>query len=89
VHYDAACDFLAQEVSTIQLVSIGSNDPVRRFNEENGAPRRNLVRYIPDFDLKQTSLLVLLNVDIDGEMGVDISHLVSVSLRNTNDHVID
>ena len=31
---------------------------------------------IPNVDLKQTRLLVLLNIDVDGEMFVDISHLV-------------
>jgi hypothetical protein len=48
-----------------------------------------VVRDTPDFNFKQTSLVVLLNVDVDGKMGVDISHLVFVSLRHTNDHIVD
>lgn len=39
--------------------------------------------------MSQTSLLVLLNVDVDGEMGVDVTHLVLVTLGNTDDHVGD
>lgn len=32
---------------------------------------------------------VLDEVDVDGEMGVDVSHLVLETLGDTNDHVVD
>ena len=39
--------------------------------------------------LHAASLVVLLEVDVDGEMGVDVAHLVLVALGDTNDHVVD
>jgi len=44
---------------------------------------------LPDLDLRRTSRRVLLNVDIDGEMGVHVTHLVLVSLGDTGDQVVD
>lgn len=43
--------------------------------------------HIPDLDLKDT-VGVLVQVDVDGEMGVDVSHLVLEALGNTNDQVV-
>lgn len=34
-------------------------------------------------------LAVLQEVDVDGEMGIDVSHLVLEALGDTNDHVVD
>jgi hypothetical protein len=44
---------------------------------------------IPDIDLEKTCIVVLLNVDVDGEMGVDVAHLVLEALGDTNDQVVD
>lgn len=44
---------------------------------------------VPDLNLEQTGLLVLVYVDIDGEMCVDVSHLVLETLGDTNDQVVD
>jgi hypothetical protein len=44
---------------------------------------------IPDLYLEQTSLVVLVNVDVDGEMCVDESHLVLESFCDTDDQVVD
>jgi hypothetical protein len=44
---------------------------------------------VPDLNLEQTGLLVVVYVDVDGEMGVDITHLVLESLCNANDQVVD
>ena len=44
---------------------------------------------IPDLNLKQTGLAVLVHVDVDGEMCVDVSHLVPEALGDTNDQVVD
>lgn len=32
---------------------------------------------------------VLLDVDVDGEMGIDVSHLVLEALGDTDDQVVD
>jgi len=45
--------------------------------------------HIPDLNLPQIGLLVLLEVDVDGEMGVDVAHLVLEALCDTDDHVVD
>lgn len=44
---------------------------------------------IPDINLVQPSLGVLFNVDVDGEMCVDVAHLVLKALGNSNDEVVD
>lgn len=43
----------------------------------------------PDLNLPQAGLLVLLEVDVDGEMGVDVSHLVLEALGDADDQVVD
>jgi hypothetical protein len=43
---------------------------------------------IPDLKLEKT-VWSLLNVDVDGEMGIHIAHLVLVALGNTRDQVVD
>lgn len=44
---------------------------------------------IPDLELDGTGLLVGLNVDVDGEMGVDVAHLILESAGDTDDQVVD
>lgn len=48
-----------------------------------------LAQEVADLDLEETSLGVLLNVDVDGEMGVDVTHLVLEAAGNTDDQVVD
>lgn len=43
---------------------------------------------VTDLDLVDT-VGVLVQVDVDGEMGVDVSHLVLEALGNTDDQVVD
>ena len=43
---------------------------------------------IPDLNLIAT-IIALLDVDVDGEMSVDISHLVLVAFRNAGDEVLN
>lgn len=45
--------------------------------------------HIPDLDVDVASLVVLLNVDVDGKVSVDVSHLVLVALRYADDQVVD
>lgn len=44
---------------------------------------------IPDLDLVQVGLAVLLDVDVDGEMCVHVAHLVLEAAGNTDDQVVD
>ena len=44
---------------------------------------------LPDLNLVHSSLRVGVNVDVDWEMCVDVSHLVLESLGDANDHVVD
>lgn len=45
--------------------------------------------HIPDLDLPKISLVVLVQVDVDWEMGIDVSHLVLEALCDTNDQVVN
>lgn len=44
---------------------------------------------LPDLKLILAVLFVLLNVDVDREMGVDVSHFVFVALCYACDQVLD
>jgi hypothetical protein len=44
---------------------------------------------VTDLNLGVSGLGVLLNVDVDWEMGIDVTHLVEEALGNTDDHVVD
>lgn len=44
---------------------------------------------IPNLDLIVIGLFVLLHVDVDGEMCVNVAHLVLIALRDANDQVVD
>lgn len=44
---------------------------------------------VPNLNLKVASLGVLLHVDVDGEMGIYVAHLVLEALGDTDDQVVD
>ena len=44
---------------------------------------------IPNLNLIQPSLTILVDVDVDREMGVDVAHLVLKSFGDANDQVVD
>lgn len=44
---------------------------------------------VSDLDFEVARLSVLLDVDVDGEMGVDVAHLVLETLGDTDDQVVD
>jgi len=44
---------------------------------------------VTDLNLVQAGLTVLLEIDVEGEMGVDVSHLVLVALGDADDEVVD
>ena len=43
----------------------------------------------PYLNIVESSFRILLNVHIDGEMRIDISHLVFEPFRNTEDEIVD
>jgi hypothetical protein len=44
---------------------------------------------VPDLNLIQTSLSVLVHIDVDWEMCIDVSHLVLEALCDSDDQVVD
>ena len=62
-------------------------DAMRMLGEEETACAWGI--NIPDLDVEVTGLVVLLDVDVDGKVSVDVSHLVLVALRYTDDQVVD
>jgi hypothetical protein len=55
----------------------------------SSVPAFQLRLCIPDLNLPQTSLIVLVQVYIDGEMGIDVSHLILEALRDADNQVVD
>lgn len=53
------------------------------------SPDELLANEVANFDLVAVGLGVLVDVDVDGEMGVDVAHLVLVALHDTGDKVVD
>lgn len=90
LHNDAADDLLANEVAAhTPLVSIfGPPRCIRRLVFQILLERDSFPN-VPDLDLEVASLGVLLNVDVDGEMGIDVAHLVLEALGDTDDQVVD
>ncbi len=52
-------------------------------------PLSNAAGVIPDLDLEVARLAVLLDVDVDGEMGIDVAHLVLEALCHADYQVVD
>ena len=48
-----------------------------------------LRKNVPDLDVPEASLGVLVDVDVDGEMGIDVAHLVLEALCHTDNQVVD
>lgn len=72
-----------------KLVLLGGGDLNLDTGLHNNTADNLLANEVSDLDLKQASLGVLVEVDVDGEMGVDVSHLVLEALGNTDDQVLD
>lgn len=93
--------YVASELELILLVLGGLNVDTR----PHGDPSYELLAdEVPDLNLKLVGLLVLLDVDVDGKMGIDVAHpttrlvrsrhcltcniLVLVALGDTDDQVV-
>jgi hypothetical protein len=88
VHDHLPHDLLADEVSGIIRQPIAPNRPLHPFISHELCPP-GLVRFVPDLDLIVSRILVLVDIDVDREMGVDVSHLVLVALRYADNEVVD
>ncbi len=60
---------------------------VSRCNNQLGRPSAGAD--VPDLHLVVARLAVLVHVDVDGEMGVDVAHLVLEALRHSDYQVVD
>ena len=52
-------------------------------------PSRRQSSIVPNVNFQQVRLRVLLDVDVDGEMGVDVAHFVLVAFGHANDEIVD
>lgn len=99
LHDNPPDDLLTNEVTTDPTVSILSSwfsfhqtpDMSKTSMLQKSMKRGVLFArwHIPDLDLVAASLGVLVDVDVDGEMGIDVAHLVLEALGDTNDQVVD
>lgn len=101
LHGDPAHELLANEVSKQQKivsrhVSLYANNcsPLSFSCEKPAPPPRRfqfeilICSDIPDLNL-ENAIGVLVNVDVDGKVCIDVSHLVLEALGDTNDQVVD
>lgn len=84
LHDNLPHDLLTQEVS-VRSTIVSASCPFWSLFQAASCS----ICPVPDLDLPQTGLLVLVEVDVDGEMGVDVTHLVLEALGDTDDHVVD
>lgn len=72
-------NLLAEEVPITLLVAVPLQGPSHRCP----------FPHVPDGNFEEPSVCVLLDVDVDREMGVDVTHLVKETLRNSDYQVVD
>lgn len=95
LHHDPANELLANEVtvdtrqsaSPFQLVGQETIIVCHPFGFCIFPSQRLLCSHVPDLDLVD-ALRVLVQVDVDGEMGVDVAHLVLEALGDADDQVV-
>jgi hypothetical protein len=72
-----------------QLILLGLGDLDLNTGSDGNLADELLADEVSDLDLVVARLTVLLDIDVDGEMGIDVSHLVLVALRYADDQVVD
>lgn len=90
LHHDSSNNLLTNEISAHHqslLSPSRTSNPARFKAKLHHNPALKI--HIPDLNLVQSSLGVLVNVDVDGEMCVHISHLVLETLGDTDNQVVD
>lgn len=66
----------------------GGNGDVDALGHDDAADNL-LADEVADLNLPEASVLALVDVDVDGEMRIDVAHLVLEALCHTNHHVVD
>lgn len=79
-------DRVTRQLQLILLVLARLN---RHTRVHNDLANDLLANEVSDLDLEQASLGILADVDVDGEMGVHVAHLVLEALGDADDHVVD
>lgn len=79
-------DRVTRQLQLILLVLAGLDLHTRAHDD---LAHNLLADEVSDLDLVEASLRVLADVDVDGEMGVDVAHLVLEALGDADDHVVD
>lgn len=82
-------DVLERVAAQDKLILLRSGDGSLNTLGHGDSADNLLANEVTDLDLPQTSLGVLVQVDVDGKMGVDVAHLVLEALGDTDDHVVD
>lgn len=82
-------DVLERVAGQDKLILLRSGDGGLNTLGHGDSADNLLANEVTDLDLPQTSLGVLVQVDVDGKMGVDVAHLVLEALGDTDDHVVD
>jgi hypothetical protein len=72
-----------------ELILLGGGDDDLNTGLHDDLSQDLLADEVTDLDLDLAGLGVLLEVDVDGEMGVDVTHLVLESLCYADDQVVD
>ena len=72
-----------------ELILLGGGSLNINTGVHNNTADELLADEVSDLNLEQVGLGVLGDVDVDGEMGVDVSHLVLEALGDTDDQVVD
>jgi hypothetical protein len=72
-----------------ELILLGGGSLNINTGVHNNTANKLLADEVSDLNLEQVGLGVLGDVDVDGEMGVDVSHLVLETLGDTDDQVVD
>jgi hypothetical protein len=82
-------DLFQVVASQDELILLSRRDGSVNTLGHDDAADNLLSNKVADFDLPQTSLLALVQVDVDGKMGIDVAHLVLESLCDASNHVLD
>jgi hypothetical protein len=82
-------DVLERVTLQNKLVLLGGGDLDLDTGAHDDSADQLLANEVTDLNLVLVGLGVLVDVDVDGEMGVDVAHLVLEALGDTDDQVVD
>ena len=88
IQIDMLAAHLFQKIPTERQISALWARPPRECHAAEARRRKVIVCLLPDLQFVH-ALGALLNVDVDGKMSVDVSHLVLVALCDASHQVLD